>query len=111
MRNFIVVKDEESLSTALELLSKKGQVRYSDRYEFRTVNSSATLAGKCKEALGRDEIAVISPMEASMPEYRVLMKQVEAERRETKKAEEQKARQWIREHPEEIAVMRKKLGI
>ena len=110
-RKFIVVKDDNSLSDALDLLSSKGQVRYSDRYEFRTIDNSAALTNKCREALGREEIAIVAPVEESMPEYRVLAKQVDVERREAKKAEEKKARQWIHEHPEGIAAMRKKLGI
>jgi hypothetical protein len=110
-RTHIVVKDDDSLSAALDLLSSKGRVRYSDRYEFRTIDNSAALTNKCREALAREEIAIIAPIEEAMPEYRVLAKQVEVERREAKIAAEKKARQWIREHPREIAAMRKKLGI
>jgi hypothetical protein len=63
------------------------------------------------EALERGEIAIVAAPEESMTAYSAALATVKAERRAEHAATEEAARKYIREHPEEIKAMVKKLNL
>lgn len=104
----IIVKDDDTLEQAVQLAQQES-VRYSDRYQFRTISSPETLRTLCNEAFGRSEIALVASLDEELPDYKATWRAYKAERREQKKQEDKEMRQWIREHPTEIKEMMRRM--
>jgi len=104
----IVIKDENSIDEALVLLEQEGAVRYSDRYEFRTIRSPKVLRVKCAGVLESSEGALIGSLCEELPSYDSVWPKVKAELAEARKKE---AREWIKAHPEEAQQMKKRMGL
>jgi len=96
----MIVKDEESIDEALQILETSPEgVRYDDRYSYLVVASPMRLARLCSEALGRGEIAIVVPRsrEHEREEYDASLIKVRKERIEE---ERRRFKEWLKAHPE-----------
>lgn len=105
----MIIKDEETIEEALQMLAVSPQgVRYSDRYAYIIVTVPETLELLCRRALAHGDIAVAVPLghESGMENYTASLRNVRVARaREEKK----KIKEWVREHPEVVEKIEKKL--
>ena len=95
----MIVKDEESIEQALQMLAAEGTVRYSDQYSYIIITTPETLEYQCQRALARDDIAIVVPRgrESEMEDHTQALTRVKKQRAEEEK---KKIREWVKEHPE-----------
>ena len=95
----MVVRNEETLEEALQMIRASGPVRYSDRYVYIIVTHSETLEDLCRKALARDDIAIVVPhgREREMENYTQALTRV---KRQRVAEEKRRIREWVKEHPE-----------
>lgn len=103
----MIVHDEESLNEAL-LLAESGPVRYVDCYAYIIITSADTLEARCRVALRRGDIVVVTPqgMEAEMESYPSALRRIRERRR---RQERKDIREFFREHPEKVEKVEKYL--
>jgi len=94
----LIIHNEDTLQQALTLV-EQGPIRYSDQFAFVVVSSPGTLENLSRNALGRNDIAIVVPLgqEALMEEHARERPRVLAQR---KRQELKDVRRWISEHPE-----------
>ena len=104
----MIVKDEESLDSALAMLESQGPVRYSDEYSYIIITTPETLELQCRRAFGRNDVAVVVPRgsESEMEDYAKVRLLIRKQRAEDEKRE---IKEWVREHPEVVTKIEKSL--
>lgn len=105
----MIVHDEETFEAALQMLATSPEgVRYSDRFAYVIVTTPETLEYLCSRALARNDIAIVVPRghESEMEDYSRSLERVREKRERKEKTE---VKEWIREHPEVVAKIKKKL--
>jgi hypothetical protein len=101
----IIVKNEDTLEQAVELLQKLDVVRYSDCYSYRKVAQPDLLKTLCTEALGRSEIALVAAVDEELPVYQRVWADVRVQIREERKRHDKEIRAWVRTHKAEVQTM------
>jgi hypothetical protein len=101
----IIVKNEDTLEQAVELLQKLDVVRYSDCYSYRKVSQPDSLKTLCTEALKRNEIALVAAVDEELPVYQRVWADVRVQIREERKRHDKEIRAWVRTHKAEVQTM------
>ena len=103
----MIIKDEETLERALQMISAEGAVRYSDEHAYVIITTPETLELQARKALARNSIAVIAPrgQEHEMEDYSTHVRIVRRERIEEEKKD---IKRWFREHPEDVEQLERK---
>lgn len=104
----ILVHDDETLEQAIELAAAE-PVHYSDRYSFRTVESTEALKLLVNEAFERGEIVLVGKLGEELPDYKTTWGAYRIQERERRKQEDKETRRWMREHPREIKDIKRRL--
>jgi len=104
----MIVKDGETLEEALQMLGAEGSVRYSDEYAYVILTSPDVLEDFCTRALRRNDIAIVVPHghEGEMEDYSRNVRRIREQRAEEEK---RKIKEWVKEHPEAVARVERKL--
>lgn len=106
----MIIKDEESLNEALQILeSSPSGVRYSDMYVYITVSSPDTLEWLSRRALSRNDIAIVVPrgQEREMENYGHHLSRIRKQRAVKEKKD---IKDWVREHPDVVEKFKRKVG-
>ena len=104
----MIVKNEETLGEALQMLESGGPTRYSDEYSYIIIATPETLELQCRRAFARNSFAIVVPLgqEHEMEVHAGLLPSIREERR----CEElRRTKAWVREHPEIVAKFEKSL--
>ena len=104
----MIVKDEETLEGALQLLGSEGPVRYNDQYAYIIITTPETLELQCRRALARNDIAVVVSRgrEQEMEEYSPNLRRIRKERAEEEK---KKIKEWAEEHPKAVERVKERM--
>lgn len=105
----MIIHNEETLEEALQILaaSPKG-VHYSDEYAFIIINQPHVLEDFSSKALRRNDIAIIAPYghRNDMENY---ARNVARIRRRRAVEEKENIKRWVREHPEAVERVERKM--
>ena len=103
----MIIKDEETLERALQMIHAEGVVRYSDEHAYVIISTPETLEHQARKALARNSIAIIAPrgQEHEMEDYSTHVRVI---RRERVEEEKKNIKEWVREHPEVVEQFEKK---
>jgi len=104
----VIVHDDETIEEALQMLESTGCVRYSDRYNYITIEVPGRLESCSRSAITRNEIAIVVPCghEHEMENYDANLRRIRERRIEEEK---KRVKEWIVEHPEAVEKFKKKL--
>jgi len=104
----MIVHDESTLDEALQMLESQGPVCYSDQYALVTVTTPETLEMLCRRAFDRNDIAIVAPRgkEHEMEVHSRVLPRIRKERAEEEK---RRIKEWVREHPDEVAKFERKM--
>ena len=105
----MIVHDEGTLEEALQILAASPEgVRYSDEYAYIIITQPHVLEDFCTRALRRNDIAIVVAYghESEMESH---ARNVGRIRRKRAEDEKESIKRWVREHPEAVERVERKM--